>query len=627
MKIVERAKKSRLNIIASMNETADELKEEGNYIKEVEIRKEIIAKTKELVEQFGTGKLEMLQAMSNLASAYENMYQYDKALAIRKDTLEQCKEWFDDFSEETAMAMSLLSNTLSRMGKYREALAYDYEVYMRRLSLYGPDDEETFGAVMNYASSYANVGEYNTALFLYKQNYENVVRIYGENTPEAYEMLECIAVVLNDLERYEEALPLWEKIESYNRERFGKKDKETFDAMRNVALTLNYLGQHEEAKQRLEKILRKETKELGRTQLLTKSTLARVLLKTGNYNRAINMLEELMKKRRETYGEKHHAFGLILQRLAYAYHLKGDLEKERSCVEKLEQILADELFENAEKEIETQDTLVLLYIDLGENEKATALAVKMIDDAEYHYYYIKSFLAKRYDTVKLAFEKAGDLKRAEEYEYKKTHMNELIYSGKPLCGMKLKAKKDEGATCLTKGKIYELLHTEELVGDLAYAIMDDEEFIPYLYAPKQFKVVEDGEKEPFVLYKDTEKIVDFQQIPLCDYNDMKAIMMEDGTFHISGVDETWKGLTFMTFDDDGYDNDDYDFSYDFTKKATKELFELLHNKYMSNVKKENGLKDILNLNVIKKRFTSKEGVDKLFGICDKYGIDYTRRNY
>jgi 1,2-diacylglycerol 3-alpha-glucosyltransferase len=43
----------------------------------------------------------------------------------------------------------------------------------------------------------------------------------------------------------------------------------------------------------------------------------------------------------------------------------------------------------------------------------------------------------------------------------------------------------------------------------------------------------------------------------------------------------------------------------------------------------NALNEIrnLNLDVIQKRFASKEGVDKLFEICDEYGIDYTRRNY
>lgn len=32
-------------------------------------------------------------------------------------------------------------------------------------------------------------------------------------------------------------------------------------------------------------------------------------------------------------------------------------------------------------------------------------------------------------------------------------------------------------------------------------------------------------------------------------------------------------------------------------------------------------------NYFDKRIASKEGVDKLFEICDEYGIDYTRRNY
>ena len=627
MKIVERAKKSRLDIIASMNETADKLNEKGNYKEEIKVRKEIITKAEELIEQFNTGKLEMLQAMSDLAVAYENLYQYDKALATRKDVLEQSLKWFDDWSVEATTAMKMLSNTLHNMGRYHEEHGCDYDVYLRRLSQYGPDDEETLGAVLNYAGSFADMGEYNTALFFYKQNYEDVVRIYGENSPEAYERLEGIATVLNDLERYEEALPLWEKIEDYNRQRFGKKAEETFDKMRSVALTLNYLGQHEEAKQKLEKLAEKETREFGHTQLITKSALARVLLKTGNCNRAINLLEELLKKRKQIYGEKHPAFAFILNRLAYAFHLKGDMEKERGCVAKLEQILEDELIENAENKINTQDTLIRLYIDLGEFEKATALAVKMIDETEYHYFYNKGFLADRYDTAKLAFEKAGYPEKAKEYEYKKAHLNELIHSGKPLCGMKLKAKKDEGATCLTKGKIYELLAAEKLGGTVSYSIIDDEEFVPYLYAPKQFEVVEDGEEEPFVLYKDTVKVVEYQQIPLCDYNDMKATILEDGTFHISGVDETWKCLAFMTFDEDGNDKDDYDFCYDFSKRATKELFELLHNKYMSNMKKEHGLKDILNLDIIKERFASKEGVDKLFEICRKYDIDYTKRYY
>ena len=165
MKIVEKAKKSRQNIFASMNEAADKLKEKGNYKQEIETRKKIVARMEEQVEQFGEGKLEMLQAMSDLAAAYENLYQFDKAIATREDTLERCRKWFDEYDAETALAMSLLSNTLNRMGKYCEALAYDYEVYMRRLSLYGPDGEETLSAVMNYASSFADVGEYNTAMF------------------------------------------------------------------------------------------------------------------------------------------------------------------------------------------------------------------------------------------------------------------------------------------------------------------------------------------------------------------------------------------------------------------------------------------------------------------------------
>ena len=627
MKIIERAKKARLNVIESLNETAEILKEKGNYKEEINVRKQAIVKIKELVKEFDTGREELLQMMSDMATAYENMNQYDKAVAVRKDVLDQCMEWFDDWSVEATTAMQLLSSTFIKIGKYGEALAYDYDVYLRKLKLYGPDDEETLDAVMNYAGSYYYIGQYNTALFLDKQNYEDVVRIYGKNSPQAYVRLGCIATVLNAMERYEEALPLWERIEEYNRQRFGKKDETTFDSMRRVALTLNNLGQHEEAQRRLEKIIEKETREIGHAKLVTKASLAKVLMKTGRYNKAIGLLQEVLKKRRQKYGEKHIAYILILNRLAYAWHLKGDIEKERSCVKQLEQILEDRLIENAENEIETQDTLIRLYIDSGEFRKAAILAVKMIDSAEYHYFYKKKFLAGKYDTAKLAFEKAGDLDKSKEYEYKKTHMNELIYSGKPLCGMKLKAIKDEGATCLTKGKIYELLGIEKFGNDFSYSIFDDEEFVPYQYAPELFTVVDDGKSEPFPLDKEEKKVVDFQQIDLCDYNKMKATILEDGTFSISGIDETWKALAFMTFDDDGCDNDDYDFSYDFTKKDTKELFALLQGKNYNSIKTDAELAELLNIEVIQKRFASKEGVDQLFEFCEKHGIEFTERTF
>ena len=614
----------RIKEIDSMQEEAIALKEQQDYADELDLRKKIISKT---TKYYGEDSLETFDAMSELALSYQDLYRFDEALAIRRDTLKKCKKIFGEHHEATATAMYNMSNTLNAMGKYRKALSFDYEVYMSRLSLLGTDDEETLSAVMNYAASFANVGEYKTAFFFYKQNYENSVSIYGKNSPQAMLRLAGIASVLDDLERYKEALSLWECVKQYNEEHFGKKGKKALYAMRRIALTLNSMGQHEEANNRLEQLSDKETQEFEKVSSITQSVLTWVLLELGQYDRAISLLEDLLQKRKETYGEKHPAFGFILNRLAYAYHLIGNVKKAESCVGKLEQILADEIIENAEDYIETQDTLVLLYIDLGEYEKATALAEKMIDSAEYHYYYKKAFLARRYDTAKLAFEKAGDLDKAKECEYKKTHMNELVYSGKPLCGMKLRAKEDEGATSLTKDKVYELLSTEKIGNNILYSIIDDEEFIPYLYAPEQFEVMEDGEEEPFELYKETVKVTTFQQIPLCDYNDMKATILEDGTFHVSGVDKTWKGLAFMTFDDDGNDKDDYDFDYEFSKRATKILFALLHGKDPDEVETDADLKEILNLDVIKKRFASKEGVDCLFEFCKKHSIEYTRRNY
>ena len=45
--------------------------------------------------------------------------------------------------------------------------------------------------------------------------------------------------------------------------------------------------------------------------------------------------------------------------------------------------------------------------------------------------------------------------------------------------------------CLTKGKIYEVLGTEEKLGEKMYALVDDEEDGAYLYEPELFEVVEE----------------------------------------------------------------------------------------------------------------------------------------
>lgn len=45
--------------------------------------------------------------------------------------------------------------------------------------------------------------------------------------------------------------------------------------------------------------------------------------------------------------------------------------------------------------------------------------------------------------------------------------------------------------CITKGKVYKVLGTEEKLGEKMYAIVDDEEDGAYLYEPELFEVVEE----------------------------------------------------------------------------------------------------------------------------------------
>ena len=63
------------------------------------------------------------------------------------------------------------------------------------------------------------------------------------------------------------------------------------------------------------------------------------------------------------------------------------------------------------------------------------------------------------------------------------------------CGeMKLKSKIDDGKK-LTKGKIYNLLGSEELCGLTMYSLIDDEGLGPYLFASELFEIVTDETKE------------------------------------------------------------------------------------------------------------------------------------
>ena len=481
------------NEIEAMQKTADDLREKRSYADELNLRNDIVERTKKF---YGEDALETFDALKDLALAYQNSYRFDEALAIRKDTLKKCKALFGEYHKATATAMYFMANTLSDMGKYHEALSYDYETYMDRLGLLGTGDTDTIRAAENLAASYADTGSYKTALFYIKKAQEYVAKIYDEEDEEIVEESLDIdvskAAILDDLEKYEEALELYRKAENAYEKRFGTDHEKTLTVIRKQSLVLNHMGEHEKANSNLKRLLAVEKQSFGtdnRETLRTMTGLAGVLNGMGEYEEAKKLYELVLDKKRIFYGEKHPEYVMSLMNWAYVCHLTADTGQEKICVGPLEQALAEDLVENAEGKIDLQDTLILLYIDCGDYDKATGLAAEMTDSAEYHYFYKKKFLADRYDTAKLAFEKAGNLEKAGECEYKKTHMNELIYSGKPLCGMKLKAREGDGFN-LTTGKIYELLGTEDFGGSLQYSIIDDEEFGPYLYAPEEFEVVE-----------------------------------------------------------------------------------------------------------------------------------------
>lgn len=482
-----------LNAIDALQKTADDLHEKHSYADELNLRNDIVERTKKF---YGEDALETFDALKDLALAYQKLYRFDEAFAVRKDTLKKCRELFGDYHRATAMAMYFMANTLSEMGKYHEALSYDYETYMDRLGLLGTEDADTIRAAENLAASYADTGSYKTALFYIEKAKEYVTEIYDEEDEEIVEESLDIdvskAAILDDLERYEEALELYRKAENAYEKRFGIDHEKTLAVVRRRSLVLSHMGKHEKANSNLKTLLTVEKLSFGtddRETLRTMTGLAGVLNGMGEYEEAKKLYEIVLNKNREFYGEKHPEYIMAFMNWAYVCHLTADTEQEKICAGPLEQALAENLIENTESKIDAQDTLIRLYIDRGEYDKAATLAVQMIESAEYHYFYKKEFLADRYDTVKLAFEKAGNPEKAREYEYKKTHMNELIYSGRPLCGMKLKAKEGDGFN-LTKGKIYELLGTEDFGGNLLYSIIDDEEFGPYLYAPEEFEVVE-----------------------------------------------------------------------------------------------------------------------------------------
>lgn len=56
--------------------------------------------------------------------------------------------------------------------------------------------------------------------------------------------------------------------------------------------------------------------------------------------------------------------------------------------------------------------------------------------------------------------------------------------------MKVRALEDVDG-CITKGKVYKVLGTEEKLGEKMYAVVDDDEDGAYLYEQEIFEVVEE----------------------------------------------------------------------------------------------------------------------------------------
>lgn len=199
------------------------------------------------------------------------------------------------------------------IGNHTAALEIFHEIYAKRTEMLGDYHDDTLTIKGSVAHMYRDLGRYFEALKMFEEVYEERKKSLGVKHSKTLLVKRLIASVHYDTGNYVQALELYQDIldntthVSENNNGYAERLQTTF----HVALTNFKLGNYAEALQMLETVLLKQRNFFGEEYpelLSTEEHIAAVLYKLGEESDAMCMFDYVLDKYKRIFGEEHQRY-------------------------------------------------------------------------------------------------------------------------------------------------------------------------------------------------------------------------------------------------------------------------------------------------------------------------------
>lgn len=271
---------------------------------------------------FGPAHDETLHTINGLGVAYSAIGDSQRAIPMLRQNLTSYRNAYGEEHVKTLMAMNSLGLALLQGSQIDDAVStFEQALRLQEKSL-GSEHPHVLSSMHNLGDALTKAGRKQEALEILRKCVDIRGRTLGTEHPATLRAREKLAMLLNGMSQYAEAVQILEETRRSLRESLGPDHVDTLAALNSLAIVYARSGRHRDALPIIQELLavrRVHQKDQPRELVQTLANGGNLALVAGEYQRAVEWLEEADQFARTHLQTTDTAVLGVLQNLAMAY--------------------------------------------------------------------------------------------------------------------------------------------------------------------------------------------------------------------------------------------------------------------------------------------------------------------
>ena len=286
-----------------MEQLADTFAETGNHEEARALRSR---RARIMIDQFGRFHPHVFNATIDFADSLGALGEHEQAISLLSDVIDRACEHLDDEHAVVLRANERLANIYREVGYRPKALAIEEDLLRKMERIHGPESPPTVTIMHNLALTLGELGRHDDSIALLEKVLASSKRIFGEHAMETLRVELALADPLRNgpAGRRPEVQSTLERLHEEFRRRCGDCGGLTLSVASRLAGLAERSGDFERATKLLQDVLARRTSSQGRDHpdtLAAMNSLGRVLAQQGDDEAAARLADEVATRARRTF--------------------------------------------------------------------------------------------------------------------------------------------------------------------------------------------------------------------------------------------------------------------------------------------------------------------------------------